>query len=533
MSITRTCRISWKEFTITDQEIALLNKLSPIIGWEKFALPLPTLCPEERRRRKLPYKNYFSLFRRTDAETGEKFISTYPPDSSYTVYSQPHWWSDSWEGKDYAKEYTREKSVFEQIHELQLSVPLPALDNSYRDLENSEYINGNGKSKNCYLISNGNNNEKCLYSWYIFGSSNVIDSNYITECEYCSHSQHLWKCYDVHHSWDTSECRESRYCFSCIWCHHILGWVGLTNQSYQILNISCTKEEFETTLEKLKKDAHFRRDFESKTRELIGRIWLKRNILTGSIDTTGDFCYDSKNAYECYNVGDCENVFYITDSYDTKDSMDISMWGDNTRLSYDCIDIGLNVSNLYWSTACWDGAVYNFYSYKCHACSYVFGCVWLKNQSYCILNKQYTKEEWEETIKKMIRQMQKEETWGEFLDPRYAFYAYNESHAMEQLPLAKEEVTARWFRWSDRAESIPEGITKMIPGGRLPESIEWIPDDVLDWAIQCRITGKYFKIQPLELDMLRRFSLPLPQIHPIERIQKRFLWDRRDFSFDF
>ena len=43
----------------------------------------------------------------------------------------------------------------------------------------------------------------------------------------------------------------------------------------------------------------------------------------------------------------------------------------------------------------------------------------------------------------MIRQMQKEETWGEFLDPRYAFYAYNESHAMEQLPLAKEEVTAR------------------------------------------------------------------------------------------
>ena len=129
--------------------------------------------------------------------------------------------------------------------------------------------------------------------------------------------------------------------------------------------------------------------------------------------------------------------------------------------------------------------------------------------------------------------MQKEETWGEFLDPRYAFYAYNESHAMEQLPMTKEEVTARWFRWSDRVESIPEGITKMIPGGRLPESIEWIPDDVLDWAIQCRITGKYFKIQPLELDMLRRFSLPLPQIHPIERIQKRFLWDRRDFSFDF
>lgn len=89
MSITRTCRISGKVFIVSDAEIALLDTLSPVIGGEKFALPFPTLCPEERRRRKLPYKDYFTLFKRKDEETGETFIGTFPPDSPYKIYSQP------------------------------------------------------------------------------------------------------------------------------------------------------------------------------------------------------------------------------------------------------------------------------------------------------------------------------------------------------------------------------------------------------------------------------------------------------------
>lgn len=121
-------------------------------------------------------------------------------------------------------------------------------------------------------------------------------------------------------------------------------------------------------------DYDFRKDFEASLQLLIAKTDLKRNILTGSENSTGDFCYDSKNAYECYNIGDCEDVCYITDSYDTKDSMDISMWGNNTRLSYDCIDVGLNVSHIYFSTACWEGSIYNLYSFKCNACSYIFGC---------------------------------------------------------------------------------------------------------------------------------------------------------------
>jgi hypothetical protein len=60
-----------------------------------------------------------------------------------------------------------------------------------------------------------------------------------------------------------------------------------------------------------------------------------------------------------------------------------------------------------------------------------------------------------------------------------------------------------------------------------------VPDDVLHWAIRCPETEKLFQIQPLELEMHRKFGIPLPRLHPLTRIQRRHDWDKREFSFDF
>ena len=533
MPITHICRISGQEFTITDQEIALLDKLSPIIWGEKFSIPLPTISPKVRLERKLPYKNYLSLFKRTDSLTGESIISSYPPESTYTVFSQPHWWGDSWNPLDYGTAYDPEVPITDQIYRIWHEVPVPALDNSYKKLENSEYVSGCGPSKDCYLTSNSAYNERCLYGWFIFRSVNILDANYITECENCSYSQHLWKCYDVHQSWDTSSSSNSWYLYSCDGCQYILGWVWLKNQKYHILGSPCSEEDYKATRKKIEDDPIFRKEFEKKVLDHITSVWLETNILTGSTESTGDFCYDSKNTTECYNVGDSEDVLYITESFKTRDSAHISMWWDGTILSYDSIDVGENISNVYFSVACWGGAYYNLYSHKCNNCQYIFGCSWLRNKEYCIFNKQYQKEEWQKIVQKIIQQMQNEGTWWEFLDPKYAPFAYNESLWDTFSPLKKEEALVKWFRWSDRFDAPPEGITKVIPGDRLPGMISWIPDDVLHWAIQCTKTGKLFQIQPLELEIHRKFSIPLPRIHPVERIKLRLGWDRRIFSFDF
>ncbi len=532
MPISRTCRISWKDFIISDQEIALLEKLSPVIWGERFALPLPTLCPEERRRRKLQFKNYFTLFKRKD-ERKKTIISMFPEEADRTIYSQSYWWGDTWDPFDYAIDFDPSQTIITHIHSVIKNTPLPALDNAYKYLENCEYINGNGFSKHCYFIFNGNHNESCLYGWSLFDCINILDSSYVRFSENCSHSLHLWKCFNTHFSWNVSESRDSEYIFSCDWCQYIIGCVWLKNQRYQVLNSPCTEIEYQDILKRIKTDNIFRKDFELKVLKLVKSIWIEGSITTGSVNAKGDFCYDSNDVFDCYNVGDSRNIYHVYNSFWVTDTIGLDQWGENTNLTYESLDIWLNASNIYCSISCWNNAIYNFYSTKCNWCSFIFGCSWLRNKSYCIFNKQYTKEEWERTLQKIIRQMINEWTWGEFLDPKYAPFAYNESQAMDFMALTKENVLKLGFRWSDRVETPPEGITKIIPWALLSQNISEIPDDILNWAIKCPKTGKLFQIQPLELEMHRKFSTPIPRIHPIERIKMRLEWDKREFSFDF
>ncbi|MEI6774387.1 MAG: hypothetical protein WCL18_06470 [bacterium] len=49
-----------------------------------------------------------------------------------------------------------------------------------------------------------------------------------------------------------------------------------------------------------------------------------------------------------------------------------------------------------------------YYSYGMESCSFCLGCVGLKNKSFCILNKQYTKEERFELANKIFEQMDKD-----------------------------------------------------------------------------------------------------------------------------
>ena len=69
-SITKTCTVSGQEFTITDKDQEF---------YEKMDVPLPTLCPDERRRRRLAIRNDLSLYNRKCDKTGKSIISVFAP----------------------------------------------------------------------------------------------------------------------------------------------------------------------------------------------------------------------------------------------------------------------------------------------------------------------------------------------------------------------------------------------------------------------------------------------------------------------
>ena len=76
---TKKCRLSGQEFFVTDKDLEFYDKVSPIFAGTKYSIPSPTLCPDERLRRRMMYRNEITLYKRTCDLTGKAIISLYSP----------------------------------------------------------------------------------------------------------------------------------------------------------------------------------------------------------------------------------------------------------------------------------------------------------------------------------------------------------------------------------------------------------------------------------------------------------------------
>jgi hypothetical protein len=147
------------------------------------------------------------------------------------------------------------------------------------------------------------------------------------------------------------------------------------------------------------------------------------------------------------------------------------------------------------------------YSQFCYHSKDLFGCVGLNQKQYCIFNKQYTKEEYEKLVPKIIEHMQKTGEWGKFFPIEISPFGYNETVAQEYLPLTKEEAQARGYNWKDKdkKEYQPQSY-------ELPDSIDEIDKGILDKVLACESCGKNYKIIPHELMRLKQFKMPAPRL---------------------
>jgi hypothetical protein len=76
-------------------------------------------------------------------------------------------------------------------------------------------------------------------------------------------------------------------------------------------------------------------------------------------------------------------------------------------------------------------------------CSNSFGCIGLKRNEYCILNTQYTKEEYEKLVPQIIEKMKVDGERGEFFPVEHSLNPYNLSMAQELHPMTREEAAKK------------------------------------------------------------------------------------------
>lgn len=525
----RSCTQCGKPFDVTEDDLVFYDKISPIFAGKKQLIPPPTFCPDCRAQRRYAFRNERTFYHRTCDATGKPIISVYSPDKPYKVYEADAWWSDAWDPLALGRDVDLDRPFFEQMQEILLAIPHIALYNA--QCENSPYANQCGWSKNCYMAIVTDYSEDCYYTEYCFKSRNCVDSMGPHDCELCYECVDCVKCYGSRFCQDCSTCTDCFFCHDCRGCTHCVGCTGLRNKEYCWFNEQLSPQEWKTKSQNATSTAAMIEKLRTKSRAVKLTIPHPHAVMTNCTDCTGNYLSNSKNGVACFDAKDLQDCkLCVIAPGGTKDSQDTI--GGVGELLYECFSTGPG-NNCRFCWHCWNNIADLTYCAFCmNSSSNLFGCVGLRKQSYCILNKQYSKEEYERLVPKIIDSMRARGEWGEFYPVGMSPFAYNETIANEHFPLTKLQATKAGYRWRDEKEEVPD-VEKVIPAEKLPESIADIPDDILNWAIQCEKTQRPFRIIKQELAFYRQHGLPVPRLHPDERYKRRLalrnprkLWTR-------
>src|SRR3989344_122280 len=509
----KNCQNCKKDFVIEPDDFGF---------YEKIKVPPPTFCPECRLLRRMIATNERVLYKRKCDLTGKDIFSMYDEKATFPVYETDAWYSDAWDPYSYGMDYDENRPFFEQFLELQNKVPRKALIRQGKAI-NSPYTQRVTDPKNSYMVFRATAPENSFYSYICTNLRDSSDCAWVNNSELCYECLICENCYNLKFGQDSLNCRDSSFLYACRNCSNCVGCVNLVNKEYYIFNKPYTKEEYFEKLKELKLNTvsgieKVKKDFS----EFRKKFPQKAVVSVKSENVSGNWFSNCKNVHQSFNCVNVKDGKYLFSVFDTEDCMDYFEWGNKAELVYESENCGLNISRIYFSSQCWTGASDLYYCNTCPSSRNCFGCVGLKKGEYSILNKKYSKKEYEVLKDKNIEQMknvpyfdhQMEYRFGEHFPNSFSDFAYNETAAADFFPLKKEEVLARGYKWKEKNKN---DYKTTIKSSQLPKTIDEVGDSILNEVIECaEKDGQYsvgaFNITPNELSFYRRMDLPLPRV---------------------
>ncbi|MBI2623140.1 MAG: hypothetical protein HYW65_01010 [Candidatus Liptonbacteria bacterium] len=528
-SETRTCRNCQAQFLIETDDFSF---------YEKIKVPPPTWCPECRFRRRIIWRNERKLFRGKSALSGQNLFTLFPPEAGYILYKNDEW-RGGYAPLAYGQDVDFSRPFLTQLFELDKKVPKPA--GSAARMVNSEYSDNASDLKNCYLLFNSNFTEDSAYGNGVDRCRACFDNSHIQDCERCYHSFWLTKCYETHFSSRCEDCTNMWFSKDCRGCSNCFGCVNLRAQKYCVFNKQYSKEEYQQKLKALNLSSWKNlQEAGAKAKE----FWLRfpNKFMQGvhNVNVSGEFITHSKNVRDSYLIRASENLRYVQYSQvpSSKDCYDSSLIGCNAEQLYESAVCGWGASNIKFCWECWDSAANMEYCLYCNTSSDLFGCAGVQKKQYCILNKQYEKNEYEKMRTKIIEHMNKMPyivksqipssksqtspndqnskyetreiayTYGEFFPPEFSPFAYTHTISPDHFPLSKDEAQALGFRWIN---ANPTEYQTTKNAADIPDAIENLLDDVLKEILKCATCGRAYRIIEPELQFLKQLGVPAPR----------------------
>jgi len=515
--MNKKCTNCSTPFEITDEDQKFYARLN---------VPAPTHCPMCRLVRRMTWRNDRTFYKRKCDFSGKDIISIFPADAPFPVYHPDVWWSDKWDPMEYGQDFDFDRPFFEQFQELMNKVPRMSLD--LVNCENSYFCNYSGDMKNCYLDIAGEGNEDCYYNLFTKYSTNCTDCTFAYNCELCYECIYAYKSYNCKFCIYIENSTECLFSFDLKGCNNCIFSNNLRQKEYCILNKQYSKEEYFKKLEEIQTGSYENlQRYIDQWLENIGKAVHRDMYNLNSENSTGNNIQNSKNCHFSFNVKDCEDSKFLYDVLEAKDCYDMNYSLYKPEVAYETISTlqmkfsAFNLASHYCNN--------QFYSQACDNSSDLFGCVGLKRKQYCILNKQYSKEDYENLRGKIVEHMKKTGEWGEFFPISLSPHAYNETVAQEYYPLSKEQALERGYKWKDKDQK-----NYLEQSKETPDDIKDVQDSIVNEILACNDCGKNFRVIEEEVKFYRKQNLAIPRKCPdcrhMNRINlrnRRWLWESK------
>ena len=525
----RSCAICNNGFLITSDEEVFLGKMIFRFGKTQIHLPLPDICSDCRTQKRTCHRNERFLYKNRSSFSGKDTVSIYPLEpiagEPLKIYSQEEWKSDAWDPMSYGRDYDLGRSFFQQFAALQRDVPRMALISLGN--ENSGFTTGTGYCKNCYLINSSEYCEDCYYGKLLQRCKNSVDCSYLYDSDLCYESFSCTKCYGcqwVSYSQNSQECFFSsnlRGCRNCCLC------TNLDHKEYHFMNQPLSKEEYLKRVETFRGSLQRTQEMKNLWRDAMKKMVHKYANIVNCEGCTGDAIENSRNCIDCYDVTDGQDCRSVQVGVEPKDVYHSSNMYVRPELCYET----LGTIEAHTVAYC----LYVFHSQRllyceyCFSCSDCFGCSGLTRKKHCIFNKQYTEEEYEALVPKIIDAMKRAGEFGQFFPVSLSPFGYNESLANEYFPLTEDQAHAKGFLW--RAKDIRDFRPQTVA---VPEKITDVPESITEEILACSACTRNYRIIPQEIAFYRQQIVPVPLLCPdcryVERLKlrnPRKLWARK------
>jgi len=516
---TRICRL-------TNQPFELSNEQSEL--YRSFDLPLPQICLQERIRQQLAFRNESQFFWSSCKATGSRIYSAYDSQVPFPIVAVEYWEEGNVDPLAFGIEYDPNKLFFEQLLELWVKVPRPAL--RLKKSSGSQIAHNVRSATNCSMAFDVYHSDNCHFIVAVWDSRYCVDCLNISSCEFCYECINCYFCQRTAFAENCYDCHDSRFISNCSHCKNCLFCTNLDSKEYYIFNQPVTPAEYKAKLQSLRLDTQ--QGLES-AKQLAAEFMADKPLPHIYADKTqnisGNYLYHCVNAIESFECRDSENLAYCNRLVRAKNCLDGFGFGNDLEHSAQFVSVGGGAKNIINCVECWGQISDLTYCAYCSGSEHLFACVGLEGKEFCIFNRQYEKAEYFALTSIIKETLKSQGVWGLFFPGAMSGHSYNRSAAGVYMPLNKYQAAMLGYAWDETEDAIKPsqllGDSEQSPETRfaeLPQSLDVLRNFANGNEVYlCEITGRPFRYIPQEIKMYHELNIAPPTRSYEQRYRER------------